>query len=89
MRIQIMRNQSELTKEKHAERLAFAKYDQRIWDRYITFMLGPRVTRYTAHSGTKLRWDDLLSYDFALRKLAIDHVNDGNGGFTELAWHWQ
>ena len=61
----------------------FSKYEKAVWDRYVSFLLGPRVLGYTAHAGTKLRWEDLLSYDFALRKHATDHVNDGKGGFTE------
>ena len=83
MRVQLMKIQFEVTRGKFADRLVFAKYDQTIWGRYISFILGPRVAGYSAHAGTKIRWEDLLSYDFALRKFATDHVNDGHGGFTE------
>ena len=38
---------------------------------------------YAAHGGTSLRWEDLLAYEFAIRKSATDLVNDGLSSFTE------
>ena len=83
LRVQLMRIQFEVTRSKFLDRLVFSKYEPAIWERYVSFLLGPRVCGYTAHAGTKLRWEDLLSYDFAMRKHATDFVNDGKGGFTD------
>ena len=83
MRIQLMKVQFEIVRNKHPDRLVFAKYDPMAWDRFLSYLLGSKVAGYSAHSGTTLRWEDLLAYEYALRKFATEYVNDGTGGFTE------
>ena len=82
MRIGLMKAQFEIVKSKHPDRLAFAGYDPSVWERHLAYLLGPRVAGYTAHGSTTLRWEDLLAYEYALRKTATDQVNDGTANFT-------
>ena len=81
-RIALMKVQFEIARGKHPDRLAFSGYDPSVWERHLSYLLGPKVAGYTAHGNTSLRWEDLLAYEHALRKTATDQVNDGLAGFT-------
>ena len=83
MRIWLMKVQFEIVKGKHPDRQAFAGYDASVWERHLAFLLGPKAAGYPANGSTALRWEDLLAYEYALRKTATDQVNDEAANFTE------
>ena len=82
MRLNLMKIQFEIAKSKHPDRLLFDKYDPMLWERFVAYLLGPKIAGYSAHSGTSLRWEDLLAYEFAMRRAATEAVNDGVSGFA-------
>ena len=82
LRYGLMKVQFEIVKSKHPDRLLFDQYDPQIWERFVSYLLGPTIAGYSAHSGTTLRWEDLLGYELAMRRAATEAVNDGTSGFT-------
>ena len=71
----IMRVQWQVTQLKYSERELFIAYSDGMWDQHVNWLLSPRVWGYTSASGVGLAWDDLLEYDFRVRKEAMQQVS--------------
>ena len=45
-----------------------------MWDKHLNWLLGPKVWAYNSAAGFGLSWDDLLEYDYRVRKEAMKRV---------------
>ena len=69
-----MRTHWQVTVRKYNDRDFFSQYSDAIWDVHINWLLSPRVWGYKASSGVGLSWEDLLEYDYRIRKEAMKRV---------------
>ena len=75
MRYRIMSTHWELMKIKHPDRETFKHLTAQTWNDILEYLLGPKVYGYKSGRGVRLSWDDLLSYEFEIRKRAMRRVN--------------
>ena len=65
----------QVTQLKCSERELLAGYSDSMWDQHVNRLLSPRVGGYTSAAGVGLSWNDLLEYDFRVRKEALQQVS--------------
>ncbi len=89
-RYRLMKAHWEIIRAKFNDRRAFERYQPEVWDTLVNFLLGPEIYGYRAHGGTRLRWDDLLAFEFEIRRAAMVKVTDGVQPLTEaLTSSWK
>ena len=44
----------------------------------LEYLLGPKVYGYKSSRGVRLSWDDVLNYEFEIRKRAMRRINANN-----------
>ncbi len=71
-RYKVMITHWEMMKIKHPERPVFKHLDDRVWNKLLEYLLGPTVGKYRSSKGVGLAWDDLLKYEFEIRKRRCD-----------------
>ncbi len=64
----------ELMKMKHADREIFKHLSDKTWAKILEYLLGPKVWKYRSNKGVGLTWEDLLTYEFEIRKRAMRRV---------------
>ncbi len=79
-RYKVMSTHWEMMKIKHPDRPVFKHLDDRVWAKLLDYLLGPTVAKYRSSKGVGLAWDDLLKYEFEIRKKAMRLVT--NSGKT-------
>ncbi len=63
-----------LMKMKHSDREIFKHLTDASWAKVLEYLLGPKVWKYRSSKGVGLSWDDLLTYEFEIRKRAMRRV---------------
>ncbi len=79
-RYKIMSAHWEMMKLKHPGRAVFKHLDGKVWADVLDYLLGPTVAKYRSSKGVGLAWEDLLKYEFEIRKKAMRLVT--NSGYT-------
>ncbi len=70
-------------KIKHPERPVFKHLDDKVWNKLLDYLLGPTVNKYRSSRNIGLTWDDLLKYEFEIRKKAMRLVTNGGRTIAE------
>ncbi len=81
-RILLMKVHWDLVIAQFGDKRAFADYDREVWTRHVDFLLGERIFGYRA-CGLRLSWDDLLNFEWELRRSALKKVNKGEATLCE------
>ena len=64
----------EIMKLKHPDRDVMAHLSRESWDGVLDYLLGATVWGYASRSGCRLQWQDLLNYEFEIRRKAFKLV---------------
>ncbi len=73
----------EIMKLKHPERDVFKHLTPKTWTHLLDYLLGPTVYKYRTEKGVRLSWNDLLNYEFEIRKKAMRKVTSHNFTIAE------
>ncbi len=68
----------ELMKMRHPDREIFRQMSAKSWMSVLNYLLGPKVYKYKSNRGTSLSWEDLLGYEFEIRKRAMRRITSHN-----------
>ena len=60
---------------KYPDRHLCVRFDEGIWDRLLRYLLGPKVWEYRTRASVGIQWEDLLEYEYQIRKLAFKKVS--------------
>ncbi len=75
-RIQLMKRQWDVVVAQFGDKRAFVNYDREVWTRHAEYVLGESIFGYRA-CGLRLGWEEILTYEFELRRFALKKVNRG------------
>ncbi len=75
-RIQLTKRHWDVVVAQFGDKRAFINYDREVWTRHAEYILGESVYGYRA-CGLRLGWEELLTYEFEIRRFALKKVNRG------------
>ncbi len=81
-RLNLMQIQWDVAVAQFSEKRAFVGYDREVWTAHVNYLLGERVYGYRA-CGLRIGWNELLQYEYEIRRLAIKRVNRGEANLCE------
>ncbi len=81
-RINLMQIQWDVAQAQFKDKRTFIGYDREVWAAHVNYLLGERIYGYRA-CGLRLGWQELLTYEFEMRKHAIKRGNRGEAPFCE------
>ncbi len=71
---QLMKRHWEVIRLRYPDRQMFQGYTSEVWDDLIRHLLGPKIHLYRSRKGWGISWEDLLEYEFQIRKKAYKQV---------------
>ncbi len=70
-RYALMRVAWEVVRLRYPDYAFLQDYDGGVWERLVSYILGEKIYGYRSRNNIGLRWDDLLQYEFQIRKSAL------------------
>ncbi len=80
---EIMKRHWEVVKLRYPDRAIFRKYCSTVWDDLIRHLLSNKVYMYRSRKGYGIAWEDLLDYEYNIRKWALRLVRKNNQPLME------
>ncbi len=77
LRYLLIKTHWEVVRLRYPERFLFNGYRGEIWDEVVRHMLGPDVWQYRSRKGYGISWEDLLDYEYQVRKAAFKQITKG------------
>ncbi len=74
----LMKTHWEVIQLRYPDRALFNDYRSSVWDDLIRQLLGPEVYGYRSRKEYGIAWEDLLDYEFNIRKAAYKEVTKNN-----------